>query len=271
MTLRLTNLADDQIPIELDGLTPALLAGTSLDEIRRLPVRRGSRGTQLGELFKVNGDPADEEWVLAGGCRNVHGLGSGNASGYIVVFGPIGRRTGFAMRGGRIEIRGDAGDWLGAEMRGGVIRVQGNAGSHIGAATPGAKRGMTGGMILIDGDALDEVGARMRRGLIAVAGSVGANLGFRMLAGTILVFGGSGPNVGMGMRRGTIGVFGTPRPTLLPTFKSCYHGPLPVLRMLEAQLVNESFAPERLSRLAATVELFHGDLLQLGRGELLLG
>ena len=270
MTLRLTNLADDQIPIELEGLTPALLAGMSLDAIRRLPIRRGNRELELSELFQVEGDPADEEWLLAGDCRNVHGLGYGIASGKIVVDGPIGRRTGFAMRGGQIEVHGDAGDWLGAEMRGGAIRVQGSAGSHVAAATPGAKRGMAGGMILIDGDAQDEVGARMRRGLIAVAGSVGANLGFRMLAGTILIFGGSGPNVGMGMRRGTIGVFGTPRPTLLPTFKSGYRGPLPVLRMLAAQLASESFAPEHLPQLATTVELFHGDLLQLGRGEVLL-
>jgi formylmethanofuran dehydrogenase subunit C len=270
MTLRLTNLADDQIPIELEGLTPVLLAGMSLDEIRRLPVRRGNREPELGELFQVEGEPADEEWLLAGDCRNVHGLGYEIASGKIVVDGPIGRRTGFAMRDGRIEVRGDTGDWLGAEMRGGVIRVQGSAGSHVGATTPGARRGMAGGMILIDGDAGDEVGARMRRGLIAVAGSVGANLGFRMLAGTILVFGSSGPNVGMGMRRGTIGVFSSPRPTLLPTFKSGYRGPLPMLHMLAAQLASESFAPEQLVQLSATVELFHGDFLQLGRGELLL-
>jgi formylmethanofuran dehydrogenase subunit C len=270
MTLRLTNLADDQIPIELDGLTPALLAGLSLDAIRRLAVRRGNREVALGVIFQVEGDPANEEWLLAGDCRNVHSLGSGIASGKIVVDGTIGRRTGFAMRGGRIEVRGDAGDWLGAEMRGGVIRVHGNAGSHVGAATPGAKRGMAGGMILIDGNAGDDVGTKMRRGLIAVAGSVGANLGFRMLAGTVLVFSSSGPNVGMGMRRGTIGVFGSSRPTLLPTFKSGYRGPLPVLRMLEAQLAAESFAPEKLPSLANAVELYHGDLLQLGRGELLL-
>lgn len=266
MTLRLTNLADDQIPIALDGLTPALLAGMSLDAIRRLPVRRGNRETVFGEFFRIEGAPADEEWLLVGDCRNIHGLGTGITSGTIVVDGPIGRRTGFAMRGGRIDVQGDAGDWLGAEMRGGVIRVHGNAGSHVGAAT----RGMAGGMILIDGDAGDEVGAQMRRGLLAVAGSVGANLGFRMLAGTILVFGSSGANVGMGMRRGTIGVFGSPRPTLLATFKSGYHGPLPMLRMLEAQLAAESFAPEKLSRLAAAMELFHGDTLQLGRGEVLL-
>jgi formylmethanofuran dehydrogenase subunit C len=270
MTLRLINRVDDQIPIEMTRLTPGLLAGMSLDEIRRMPVRRGSREVQLGDLFLVNGDPTDEEWMLAGDCRNVHGMGSGSGSGSIVVLGPIGPRAGFAMRGGRIEICGDAGDWLGAEMRGGVIRVRGNAGSHVGATTPGAKRGMAGGSILIDGNAGDDVGSQMRRGLIAVGGSVGANLGFRMLAGTILVFGNCSGAPGMEMRRGTIGVFGSSRPTLLPTFKSGYRGPLPMLRMLEAQVAAESFAPEKLSHLTADVELLHGDMLQRGRGEVLL-
>jgi len=270
MPLHLTNLADDQIPIELARLTPAGVATLTLDEIRQLPVRRGNREAKLGDLFKIVGDPTDEAWHLAGDCRNVHGLGTNLASGSIIVDGPVGRRVGFAMRGGRIIIQSDAGDWLGAEMRGGTIHVHGDAGSHVGAATPGAKRGMAGGTILIDGNAGDEVGAQMRRGLIAVAGSVGANLGFRMLAGTILVFGHAGAGVGMAMRRGTIGVFGSPRPTLLPTFKSGYHGPLPMLRMLEAQLASESFAPEKLSQLTTAVELFHGDTLQLGRGELLL-
>lgn len=270
MPLHLTNLADDQIPIELAGLTPAGMASLTLDEIRQLPVRRGSREAKLGDLFKIAGDPTDETWRLTGNCQNVHGLGTNLASGSIVVDGPIGRRIGFAMRGGRIVVKGDAGDWLGSEMRGGVISVQGDAGSHVGAATPGAKRGMAGGTILIDGNANDEVGAQMRRGLIAVAGSVGANLGFRMLAGTILVFGQAGAGVGMAMRRGTIGVLGSPRPTLLPTFKSGYHGPLPMLRMLEAQLASESFAPKKLSQLAAAVELYHGDTLQLSRGEVLL-
>lgn len=270
MPLHLTNLADDSIPIEFAGLKPAGLATLSLDEIRRLPIRRGNRGTTLGDLFRVAGDPADEAWTIDGNCPNVHGLGSEMTSGSIVVDGPIGPRAGFAMRGGRIEIRGDAGDWLGAEMRGGVIRVHGNAGSHVGAATPGAKRGMSGGMILIDGDARDEVGSEMRRGLIAVGGTVGANLGFRMLAGTILVFGNCSGAPGMSMRRGTIGVFGSSRPTLLPTFKSGYRGPLSMLRLLESQLAAESFAPERLSQLTADVELYHGDGLQLARGEVLL-
>jgi formylmethanofuran dehydrogenase subunit C len=270
MPLYLTNLTDDSVPIELGRLQPADLEGLSLDEIHRRPVRRGNREKPLGDLFDIEGDPTDQHWMFKGDCRNLHGLGSDLVSGVIVIDGAVGRRVGFGMRGGRIEVRGDAGEWLGVEMRGGVIRVRGSAGSHVGAAAPGAKRGMAGGTILIDGDAGDELGSRMRRGLIAVAGSAGRDLGYRMLAGTILVFGHVGGTVGMEMRRGTIGVFGSSRPTLLPTFKSGYRGPLPVLRLLEAQLASESFAPEKLSQLTADVELLHGDMLQRGRGEVLL-
>lgn len=270
MTLRFTNLTDDAIPVELAGLTPAALAARSLEEIRRLPVLRGNRQTTLGELFRVEGKPALAEWLMAGECGNLHGLGAGMESGRIVVEGSLGRRAGLGMRGGRIEIRGNAGDWLGAEMTDGLIRVGGNAGSHVGAATRGAKRGMAGGTILIDGDSGDEVGSRMRRGLIAVAGSVGEHLGYNMLAGTILVFGQCGSQPGAGMRRGTIGVFGNPWPTLLPTFRAGYRGPLPMLRLIESTLAAEGFALDELPRLADGVELYHGDLLASGRGELLL-
>lgn len=270
MPLNLTNLADDSIPIEFAGLSPAGISAHSLDEVRRLPLRRGNGETQLGDIFQVDGTPADEAWLFAGDCRNIHGLGSNLTSGSIVVEGPIGQRAGVGMQGGQLEIRGDAGDWLGAEMHGGLIRVLGNAGSHVGAATAGAKRGMSGGTILIDGNVGGEAGLRMRRGLIGIAGSAGANLGYHMLAGTILVFGGCDGAPGTAMRRGTIGVFGTPRPTPLPTFKSGYRGPLPMLRLLESQLAAEAFAVERLPQLADAVELFHGDFLHSGRGELLL-
>mgnify|MGYP000340727240 CR=1 FL=1 len=104
MTLRLTNLADDQIPIELAGLTPAGVTTLSLDEIRQLQVRRGNREAKLGDLFKIAGDPTDEAWLLAGDCRNVHGLGTNLASGSIVVDGSVGHRIV-----GRGRTVGDAG------------------------------------------------------------------------------------------------------------------------------------------------------------------
>lgn len=270
MTLRFTNLTDDQIPIEFAGLTPAKLAGTTLAEIRSLPIQQGNRLVELGKLFLVEGDPTSAEWALTGDWGNVHALGAEMESGRIVVEGSAGRRVGLGMRGGRIEIHGDAGDWLGAEMTGGLIRLRGRAGSHVGAATRGAKRGMAGGTILIDGDAGDHVGGRMRRGVIAIAGNAGENLGYNMLAGTILVFGRCGSGLGAGMRRGTIGVFGNPRPTLLPTFRTGYRGPLPMLRLIESQLAADGFALGELPRWAEGVELYHGDLLASGRGEVLL-
>jgi formylmethanofuran dehydrogenase subunit C len=270
MTLRLTNLTDDQIPIECAGLAPTAFAGQSRDALLRHSLLHGNRRRPLGELFRVEGDPADDHWTFAGECRNLHGVGSDLTAGTLTVEGSVGTRAGQQMRGGRLEIRGDAGDWLGAEMRGGLIRVRGNAGSHVGAATAGANRGMSGGTILIDGNAGSEAGLRMRRGLLAIAGSAGANLGYQMLASTILVFGGCNGAPGTAMRRGTIGIFGSPRPAPLPTFKPGYRGPLPMLRLLESQLAAESFAVDRLPQLADAVELFHGDFLHSGRGELLL-
>ena len=273
MTLRFTNLTDDQIPIEFAAITPAALAGATIPAVLRLQILRGNRSVELGELFEVKAEAAGDsaaDWVLAGDWSNVHSVGAGMDSGSIMVEGSVGRRAGLGMRGGRIEIQGNASDWLGAEMTGGLIRIGGDAGSHVGAATRGAKRGMAGGTILIDGNAGDELGARMRRGLIAVAGSVGELLGYNMLAGTILVFGRCDSLPGSGMRRGTIGVFGNPRPTLLPTFRAGYRGPLPMLRLIESALAAHGFALDELPQLAEVVELYHGDLLASGRGELLL-
>jgi formylmethanofuran dehydrogenase subunit C len=251
-------------------VTPEGLAPLSLDVVRRTRVLHGNRRAELGELFAIDGNARDLRWELVGDFSAVHGLGAGMTAGEIFVDGPVGRHAGAQMRGGRIEVRGAADDWLGAEMRGGAIRVRGDAGDRVGSAYAGSPRGMTGGALLVDGSAGDDVGERMRRGTIAIAGRVGERLGARMLAGTILAFDRCGAHCGMGMRRGTIGLLGASAPTLLPTFRAGCRAPLPMLRLLAAELRVESFAKECLSRLLQPVELHHGDLLELGRGEILL-
>lgn len=270
MTLRIANARTDATAVDMAGVTPEGLAPLSLDAVRRTRVLHGNRREELGELFAIDGDPRDVRWELSGDFSAMHGLGAGMAAGEILVDGPIGRHAGAQMHGGRIEVRGAAGDWLGAEMRGGAIRVHGDAGNHVGAAYAGSPRGMTGGVILVDGGAGDDVGVRMRRGTIAIAGRVGERLGQRMLAGTILAFDRCGALCGMGMRRGTIGVFGASAPTLLPTFRFACRGSLPMLRLLATELRRKDFATARLPRLLQPVELHHGDLLELGRGEILL-
>jgi formylmethanofuran dehydrogenase subunit C len=270
MPLRIANSRTDRIAVDFTGVTPAGLASLSVDGVRKAKVRHGNRDAELGELFEIDGTPSDAAWRLEGDFSAVHALSAGMTAGEIHADGPVGRHAGAGMHGGRIDVRGDAGDWLGAEMHGGVIRVRGSAGDFVGAAYRGSRRGMTGGTILIDGDAGDEVGARMRRGLIAIGGAAGDWFGMRMLAGTILVFGGCGASPGAALRRGTIAILGADSPPLLPTYRLACRAPLPMLRLVGQQLRGESFAVDRLPRLAQAVELHHGDLLELGRGEILL-
>jgi formylmethanofuran dehydrogenase subunit C len=128
---------------------------------------------------------------------------------------------------------------------------------------------MTGGEILIGGDAGNEIGHTLRRGLIAIGGSCGDAAGFNMLAGTILVFGSSGIRHGAGMKRGTIVLAGEKPPTPLPTFRrACRCQPV-ALRLIAAALRRAAFAAD-LDRLLVPFELFNGDFLEGGRGELFL-
>ena len=270
MPLRIANAPTDRIGVDWQRITPESLREKSLAEVQRTSVRHGNCKVELGEFFRITGGPADMRWDLEGDFSAVHHIGAGMTAGEIVVEGLVGRHAGAGISGGRLEICGDACDHLGAEMRGGVIRVRGNAANHVGAAYPGSRRGMSGGTILIDGDAGSELGLRMRRGLIAVGGSAGPHLGMRMLAGSIFVFGACAKHPGAAMRRGTIGLFGNVRPTLLPTFRAGYRGPLPVLHLLEKHLHDEGFAVPRLRNLAGAIELFHGDLLEGGRGEVIV-
>lgn len=270
MPLRIAISDPGTIAIDFEGVTPERLRGLSLDEIRRTPIGRGNREVELGELCRVEGDAADMHWQLTGDFSSVRSLGAGMTVGEIEVDENVGPHAGAGMSGGRIEVRGNAGDWLGAEMCDGAIHVRGDAGDHAGGAYVGSRRGMNGGTLLIDGNAGDEVGGRMRRGLIAVAGSVGDWLGRRMLAGSILVFGNCGQHPGASMRRGTIALLGKQRPELSPTFRWGCRAPLPVLRLLQHRLRHESFADDRRADLANAVDLYHGDLLELGRGELLM-
>lgn len=270
MSLRIANARTDRIGVDFSGVTPQSLSTFSLDEIRRTRILHGNRPTELGELFSIEGDGHDQIWRLDGDFSAVHGIGANMAAGEIHAEGPLGRRAGAGMRGGWLDIRGAAGDWLGAEMHGGNIRVRGDAGDFVGAAYVGSRRGMTGGTILVDGAAGRELGGRMRRGLIAVAGDVGELPGTRMLAGTILVFGSMGSHPGAGMRRGTIGLFGAEPPALLPTFRQACRTTLPMVGLLDRHLRSQSFAVASLSHLAQPVDLYHGDLLELGRGEILV-
>ncbi len=267
MPLVLEYVAQTTVPVEVEGLIPSALRDKSLGEIERLEVVHGNRKPPLAEFFRVSGDAADERIDLGGDLSGVHWIGAGMDHGEIRVLGHAGRHVGSEMTGGQITIEGDVGDWLGGQMHGGWIRVRGRAGHLVGAAYRGSPRGMTGGTILVDGPAGNEIGHSMRRGLIAAGGADDA-VGFNMIAGTILVFGPCGIRPGAGMRRGTIGLFGAERPSLLPTFRyGCRLQPV-FLAMLLKELVRLGY-PVPPSLFAGDVDLYHGDLVALGRGEVL--
>lgn len=269
MPLELVSLASDTLPIEVQGVTPDRLRGHALAEIERWPIRQGNRSLPLAELFRVSGDAADGVVQFSGPLGAVHGIGAGMREGQLYVAGSAGRHVGAEMQGGEIRVAGDVGDWLGAEMAGGRIVVTGSAGNLAGAAYRGSVRGMTGGTILVEGSVGHEAGHSLRRGLLAVAGDCGDFVGVNMLAGSLLVFGRPGRNLGAAMRRGTIALLGCAPAALLPTFRpACRYEPM-FMRLLLAELRRQGFPPAEGSP-PSRFRLFHGDMVALGRGEVLI-
>ena len=274
MPLELHLTADSRLPIDFAGIGPEQIRGQSLGEIERTKIFCGNRQLPLAELFAVSGDPADGEIHLTGDLSSVHGIGARMAAGSIRVEGNAGRHLGAEMRGGRIEVSGDAGDWLGAEMHGGQIRLHGSAADHAAAAYPGSPRGMTGGELLVDGNAGNYLGTALRRGLVAVGGSAGDGVGARMIAGTILIGGPCGRHIGAGMRRGTIALMAqsgetTSSPSLLPTFARANRWTPQIMRLLMVHLHRNGF-PGAEAWIESIYDIYHGDQLALGKGEILV-
>jgi len=267
--LRLSLRVKTTVPLEVEGITPDTVRGKSVAEIERLEIFEGNVKSQLADFFTVTGDPADEIHEWEGDLGGVHWIGAKMRSGKIIVHGNAGRHIGSEMRGGEVHVLGDAADWVGGEMHGGLIHVRGNAGHLVGAAYRGSARGMTKGTILVGGNAGNEIGHSMRRGLIAVGGNIGDLAGINMLAGTILVFGESGIRHGAGMKRGTIAFLGKPAPPLLPTFRrACRYRP-EIMPMIYRHLRRLDFAVSD-ELLGCSYDLFNGDFLAGGRGELLI-
>jgi formylmethanofuran dehydrogenase subunit C len=268
MPLCLTLRAPSQFPIEVTGLVPDVLRDMTLAQIERLPVLHGNEQLPLGEVFEVRGTAADETIEFAGDMAGVHHIGAQMRSGAIHVAGSAGRHLGSQMAGGEITVHGDAADWAGAEMHEGLIRIYGNAGHHAGGAYPGSEAGMTGGTLLVHGNAGDQTAHTMRRGLITIGGNVGDFAGVNMIAGSIFVLGKCGLRPAAAMRRGTVAVFND-KPTLLPTFRSGGLCEPLFLSVYLGKLAALGFHTPDEWRHAA-YEIFHGDMLCGGRGEILV-
>jgi formylmethanofuran dehydrogenase subunit C len=269
MTLSLTLREPTNIPLEVEGLTPDWVADKSLTEVERFEVYHGNRQLPLAELFTVSGDPSDQRIDFFGPLDSVHWIGAHMKTGEIYVHGSTGRHVGSQMGGGRISVQGNARGWVGAEMRNGLIHIQGDAGHLTGASYRGSVKGMMGGMILVEGSAGNEVGLAMRRGVIAIRGAVGDAVGFNMLAGTIVVLGECGIRPGANMRRGTLALLGENPPPLLPTFRHAGRFPMTAMTILFRLLAEKGFSLTE-TRPLTSVELYHGDMVSLGRGEIML-
>ncbi len=268
MPLRLTYRADTSVPVEVEGLLPHVVRAMALPEIERLPIVHGNEQRPLADFFAVSGHPGDNRIELEGNLAGVHWIGAHLREGAIHVAGDVGRHAGSEMSGGAMHVEGHAGDWAGGEMHGGLIHIRGNAGDHLGAAYRGSKRGMTGGTILVEGSAGHEIGHTMRRGLLAVGGC-GDFAGINMIAGTILVFGPAGIRPAAGMRRGTLGLLGSNPPTLLPTFGAGSRAQPLFVELLFRELRRLEYpVPERLT--TSDYRTYHGDLVTVGRGEILV-
>ncbi|MGC4006758.1 MAG: hypothetical protein QM811_27985 [Pirellulales bacterium] len=99
-------------------------------------------------------------------------------------------------------------------------------------------------------------------------------VGRHQLAGTIVAGGKVGPRCGYEQRRGTIVLRDPTNRTMLPPgrFQTGYRGEPVVLRTL-LRSIGSTFAHFGLSPPDAKngpFELYHGDLLELGRGEVWL-
>ena len=260
--------AKSAVPLEVEGITPDVTRELSLPEIEKLVMFQGNVKLPLAEFFAISGTGGDERHVWEGELASVHWLGTKMKAGRIDVRGSIGRHLGSEMTGGEIHVSGDASDWVGAEMHGGLIHIRGRAGHLVGSAYRGSPKGMTKGTILVAGDAGNEIGLSMRRGLIAIGGNTGDLIGMNMLAGSVFVFGTSGIRHGAGMKRGTL-VFLGDSPPLLPTFRrACRYRP-EFLGIVARQLKLQGFeAPNDFA--TAMYDLYSGDMIEGGRGEILL-
>lgn len=269
MALTLTYFGDTKVPVEVEGFTPDWACHKSLAEIERFEILHGNRKVPLADMFRVSGDPTDKRFDVEGNLSGVHWIGAHMASGHIHIHGSAGRHLGSEMSGGEVHVHGNADGWVGAEMHGGFIHIRGNAGHLVGAAYRGSAKGMTSGTILVDGNVGNEVGHTMRRGLIAVGGSAGDLVGFNMLAGTILIFGECGIRPGAGMRRGTIGMLGAKHVQLLPTFHFATTTRPQILRLLLRDVIQRGLKIDE-ALMDTEFDFYHGDLVAIGRGEVLL-
>ena len=206
----LTPLRQFQFPVIAECINPDVFQGKSMNEIAALEVWEGNRKKNLGDLFKIQEDPAETpNIILNGESSQVRRVGIGMKNGEIEIYGNVGMHVGEKMEGGKITVRGNAAGWAGSDMKGGLIEVLGNAADYLASPYRGSSGGMSKGKIIVHGNAGSDVAVFMKGGLIKIHGSTGPFLGFRMRGGTIHVEKNVGRRVAACMTGGKIVVSGT--------------------------------------------------------------
>ncbi len=288
--LTLTLKSPLSLPIDVDLVLPENVAQTSMAQIGDQLIWCGKNQQPLRDFFDISGSAVDDLTIEWRGCSDGQGLsrvnriGQNMTTGTMLIRGDVGLHTGWRMQSGRIEVHGNADDYLGSEMVGGSIIVTGDTGNHAGSRFCGEKIGMNRGEIFIQGSAGHGLGQGMRRGTIVVGQQAGKLVGWNMLAGTIVCLQGCGPHPGAGMVRGSIVAAADLKSAttirqngwLLPSFNRGATNTVPIFKTLKKWLANSTidsrpvFSVEQLALLDQAYQVFHGDRLAGGRGEVFL-
>jgi formylmethanofuran dehydrogenase subunit C len=250
----LTPLMKFQFPVIAECISPDVFQDKSIAEIAGLDVWEGNRKKKLGDLFKIQEDPAKTPNItLNGDTSEVRRIGLSMTSGEIVVTGNAGMHLGEKMSGGKITVQGDAAGWAGSDMKGGLIEIRGNAGDYLASPYRGSSSGMSNGKIIVHGDVGSDVAVSMKGGVIKIHGTAGPFLGFRMRGGTVHIEKNIGDRVGACMTRGKIVVSGHLE-EMMPTFT--IDGVKAKVKIEEGEKASGPFY------------VFLGDLAENGRGKL---
>ena len=214
----LTPLKKFKFPVYAECINPDVFQNKSIAEIAVLPVYEGNKQKKLGELFKIEENPAETPNItINGDVGEVRRIGEGMKNGEILINGNAGMHLGEKMRGGKITVNGNAGGWTGSDMKGGIIEIHGDASDYLASPYRGTSKGMHGGKITVDGKVGSDSASYMHGGVIKIKGDAGPFLGFSMSDGVIHVAKNAATRLGANMSGGKIVVSGFVE-EVLPTF-----------------------------------------------------
>jgi len=270
MSVRLTLICRPEASVSLAGMAPAAVCPLTSDAALAFPLAESlwPRKSRLGDWFGWDriDDQRDDRLIVSGDLSLFDDIGAGLANGSMLIDGAAGDRVGLGMSGGEIEVTGSVGDEAALAMSGGLLTIHGNAGRRLAAAFPGQRHGMTGGEVIVRGAAGDDVAPRMRRGLVAI-GACGDFPGTNMRSGTLVVAGACGRFPGANMVRGTIILAGESAPELPATFLPGATTLPPFFPMLARRLAQLDGSGDWTDVFDGRWQVFHGDMLRAGRGE----